>query len=152
MGLTIGLAILVMLALAGAFAVLLGWANVRWAVDVPLQLRQLTDAMPGANCGGCGYVGCADYAEAVFRGEAPAPVQVTGDLICKACSFDPSGPQIPVAVHRQTLLVQKPGCELRIRSDSGCCQTRYSAIAGHDHQRQDSLLFRRIAYLLAPTR
>jgi len=71
MGLTIGLAILVMLLLATAFAVLLGWANVRWKVDVPLQLRQLQDAMPGANCGGCGYVGCADYAEAVFKGEAP---------------------------------------------------------------------------------
>ncbi|HET6426816.1 MAG TPA: RnfABCDGE type electron transport complex subunit B [Phycisphaerae bacterium] len=69
--LTIGLAILVMLALGVCFAMLLGWANVAWKVDVPLQLRQLTDAMPGANCGGCGYIGCAEYAEAVFRGEAP---------------------------------------------------------------------------------
>jgi len=69
--LTIGLAILVMLALGVCFAMLLGWANVAWKVDVPLQLRQLTDALPGANCGGCGYVGCAEYAEAVFRGEVP---------------------------------------------------------------------------------
>jgi len=65
------LAILVMLGLAGAFALLLGWANARWTVEVPLQLRQLQDALPGANCGGCGYVGCNEYAEAVFRGEAP---------------------------------------------------------------------------------
>ncbi|KPK85853.1 MAG: electron transporter RnfB [Phycisphaerae bacterium SM23_33] len=71
MGLTIGLAIVVMLALAGVFALLLGWANARWQVEVPLQLRQLQDAMPGANCGGCGYVGCAEYAEAVFKGQAP---------------------------------------------------------------------------------
>lgn len=69
--LTIGLAILVMLALAACFAMLLGWANVAWKVKVPLQLRQLIDAMPGANCGGCEYVGCAEYAEAVFKGEAP---------------------------------------------------------------------------------
>jgi len=71
MALTILFAIAVMLALAGAFAILLGWANVRWKVDVPLQLRQLQDALPGVNCGGCGYVGCSEYAEAVFRGEAP---------------------------------------------------------------------------------
>ena len=103
MGLTIGLAILVMFALAGAFAVLLGWANVRWAVDVPLQLRQLTDAMPGANCGGCGYVGCADYAEAVFRGEAGpdlCPVGGTGVAARVAeimgMSLDESVPQRPI--------------------------------------------------------
>lgn len=67
---TIVLAVCVMGALAGAFALLLGWANARWQVQVPLQLRQLQDAMPGVNCGGCGYVGCNEYAEAVFRGEA----------------------------------------------------------------------------------
>ena len=68
--LTITLAIAVLLALALLFAVLLGAANQRWQVDVPLQLRQLQDAMPGANCGGCGFVGCGEYAEAIFRGKA----------------------------------------------------------------------------------
>ncbi|GAH55964.1 unnamed protein product, partial [marine sediment metagenome] len=70
MFITIILAVCVMLALGGAFAVLLGWANVRWHVHVPPQLQQLTDAMPGANCGGCGFVGCSEYAEAVFHGQA----------------------------------------------------------------------------------
>jgi len=68
---TIGLAVLVMLALAGAFAVLLGWANVRWKIEVPPQLGQLIDALPGVNCGACGFVGCAEYAEAVLAGAAP---------------------------------------------------------------------------------
>ena len=27
--------------------------------------------LPGANCGGCGYAGCANYADAVVAGEAP---------------------------------------------------------------------------------
>lgn len=67
---TIVLAVCVMTALAGAFAVVLGWANARWRVEVPLQLRQLQDALPGVNCGACGYVGCNEYAEAVFRGQA----------------------------------------------------------------------------------
>ncbi len=68
---TIILAVCVMLALAGVFAVLLGWANVRWHVDVPEKLQQLMSAMPGVNCGGCGFVGCNEYAEAVFHGQAP---------------------------------------------------------------------------------
>ncbi len=68
---TIILAVCVMLALAGVFAVLLGWANVRWHVHVPDQLQHLMDAMPGANCGGCGYIGCSEYAEAVFHEGAP---------------------------------------------------------------------------------
>ncbi len=71
MTLTILLAVAVMLALGVLFAVLLGWASLRWKVEVPLQLRQLMDALPGANCGACGYVGCGEYAEAVFRGQAP---------------------------------------------------------------------------------
>ena len=68
---TIILAVCVMLILAGIFAVLLGWANARWHVEVPAKLQQLIDVMPGANCGGCGYVGCEEYAEAIFHGQAP---------------------------------------------------------------------------------
>ena len=34
------------------------------------RLQQLGGAMPGYNCGACGYPGCAGYAEAVYKGEA----------------------------------------------------------------------------------
>ena len=32
---------------------------------------KILDILPGANCGGCGFAGCANYAEAVAAGEAP---------------------------------------------------------------------------------
>ena len=32
--------------------------------------EQLGDLMPGANCGGCGFAGCADYANAMAAGKA----------------------------------------------------------------------------------
>lgn len=81
---TILLAVCVMMGLAGAFAALLGWANARWRVEVPLQLRQLQDALPGVNCGGCGYVGCNEYAEAVFRGQAqPTLCPVGGAAVAR---------------------------------------------------------------------
>ncbi len=81
---TIILAVCVMLALAGVFAVLLGWANVRWHVHVPEQLQHLMDAMPGANCGGCGYIGCSEYAEAIFHeGAAPDKCSVGGAAVAE---------------------------------------------------------------------
>jgi len=29
------------------------------------RIEQITELLPGANCGGCGYAGCADYARAI---------------------------------------------------------------------------------------
>lgn len=46
------------------------------------RIAQVTEALAGANCGGCGYAGCADYAKAVVAGTAPcnlcAPVGAAG--------------------------------------------------------------------------
>ena len=38
--------------------------------------------LPGANCGGCGYAGCAAYAEAVLNGEAPIGACASGGNEC----------------------------------------------------------------------
>ena len=35
------------------------------AVEVDETAAAVTDALPGANCGACGYAGCADYASAL---------------------------------------------------------------------------------------
>lgn len=32
---------------------------------------KLLEILPGANCGGCGFAGCANYADAILVGEAP---------------------------------------------------------------------------------
>ena len=34
-------------------------------VPVDERVEQLTEALPGANCGGCGFAGCSDYANAI---------------------------------------------------------------------------------------
>ena len=34
-------------------------------------VEKISEALPGANCGGCGYSGCEGYAEAVAKGLAP---------------------------------------------------------------------------------
>jgi len=40
------------------------------AVEVDERAEAITELLPGANCGGCGYAGCAAYAAAVVAGEA----------------------------------------------------------------------------------
>ena len=42
-------------------------------VPVDERVEQIIEALPGSNCGACGYVGCADYAEALASGNDVPP-------------------------------------------------------------------------------
>lgn len=53
------------------FGVVLAVASRVFRVEEDPRLEQLTQALPGANCGGCGFAGCAAYAQAVLEGKAP---------------------------------------------------------------------------------
>ena len=66
-------------ALGVLFGILLAMASKIFAVKVDERIPQVQEALPGANCGGCGFSGCASLAEAIVNGEA-AP------NACKACS------------------------------------------------------------------
>ncbi|WP_372678086.1 RnfABCDGE type electron transport complex subunit B [Desulfosarcina sp.] len=61
----IGLSAATMLLMALVLSFVLGWANRAFHVEVDPRVDAVVDALPGANCGGCGYVGCGEYAEAV---------------------------------------------------------------------------------------
>ncbi|MBQ7335583.1 MAG: RnfABCDGE type electron transport complex subunit B [Clostridia bacterium] len=41
-----------------------------FAVKTDERVEQILELLPGANCGGCGYSGCAALAEAIVKGEA----------------------------------------------------------------------------------
>ncbi len=62
---TIGLSGGILLTMALLLTTILGWANRKFQVDVNPRVLTVIDTLPGANCGGCGYVGCGEYAEAV---------------------------------------------------------------------------------------
>ena len=49
----------------------LAYASRLFAIESDPRVSQVRDALPGANCGGCGYPGCDAFAEAVVSGEAP---------------------------------------------------------------------------------
>lgn len=60
-----------MLGLAAVMGVVLGWANKTFHVEVDPKVQAVSNALPQANCGGCGFVGCSEFAEAVVEGRAP---------------------------------------------------------------------------------
>lgn len=49
----------------------LAYASKRFYVEVDPRVEAVIGALPGANCGACGYPGCAGFAEAVVAGNAP---------------------------------------------------------------------------------
>ena len=50
------------------FGLVLAAASKVFYVEADPRLELLNECLPGANCGGCGYAGCAGYAEAVLEG------------------------------------------------------------------------------------
>ena len=53
------------------FGIILAVASKVFAVEKDPREEAITECLPGANCGGCGYPGCGGYANAVVKGLAP---------------------------------------------------------------------------------
>lgn len=68
--------------LAVAMAFVLGWANRAFHVEVDPKVEAILNALPGANCGGCGFVGCGEYAEAVAKGGTDVGLCAPGGAGC----------------------------------------------------------------------
>lgn len=64
----------------------LAFAAKRFAVETDPKIEAITEILPNANCGGCGFAGCAAYAEALVRDGvkttlcAPGGAKVTQDI------------------------------------------------------------------------
>ncbi len=64
-------AILVLGILGGIFGLILAVASIVFAVKTDPRLPEIVEALPGANCGGCGFAGCSDCASHILDGSAP---------------------------------------------------------------------------------
>ena len=62
------------------FGLLLAFASHVFAVKVDERVDKIISVLPGANCGSCGYAGCAAFADSVVKEEAP----VNGCTVGKA--------------------------------------------------------------------
>lgn len=63
-------AVLVLAVMGAVFGGVLAVASKVFAVKTDERLPKLVEALPGANCGGCGFAGCQAYAQAVIDGKA----------------------------------------------------------------------------------
>ena len=70
---------LTLLLIGVASSALLGVASRVFYIEEDPRIQAINEALPGSNCGGCGYAGCGGYAEAVFKFEnVPANLCVAG--------------------------------------------------------------------------
>lgn len=67
--------------IGATLGVIIGVVAKVFAVEIDERIEKVEELLPGANCGGCGFAGCAAFAKAVV-GEDAAPGQ------CPVCSAD----------------------------------------------------------------
>lgn len=62
----------------------LGVAAIKFHVDIDEKEVAVLEALPGNNCGGCGFPGCSGLAAAIAKGEAPVnQCPVGGEPVAK---------------------------------------------------------------------
>ncbi|PIE77229.1 MAG: electron transporter RnfB, partial [Clostridiales bacterium] len=62
----------------------LAYASQKFAVEIDPRAIEIREALPSANCGGCGYPGCDGFANAVAAGDAPVNGCPVGGAECAA--------------------------------------------------------------------
>ena len=67
---TVGIVLAVTAVLAIVFAVLIVTVSKLCAVKEDEKAKAVSEKLAGANCGGCGFAGCADFAKALSEGKA----------------------------------------------------------------------------------
>ena len=67
----VGISVLSMGGIGLVLAVVLFLSDRFLRVEVDPRVEKVNEVLPGANCGGCGAIGCQDFAEKVVNGEMP---------------------------------------------------------------------------------
>ena len=87
---------LVLAILGFVLAGLLGVISKKFEVETDPIVERVREALPGANCGACGYPGCDGCANAIAKGEAPVSACVIGgqsvtDSVASAMGVESAG-------------------------------------------------------------
>ena len=79
---TLAIASGTMLLMAIILSYILGWANEKFKVEIDPRIEAVLEILPSANCGGCGYLGCSDYAVAIVTDNDPVNKCTVGGEAC----------------------------------------------------------------------
>lgn len=82
-------AVIVLVITGFALGLIIGIVVKLFGAEVDPRLEEVEGLLPGANCGGCGFAGCADFARALVAGSAePALCPSTPDeVVRKICDL-----------------------------------------------------------------
>ena len=84
--------------------IFLGLADKKFGVEIDERQAAVEKALPGNNCGGCGFAGCAALAEAIAKGEAPVNACPVGgspvaDNIAGIMGLDAAGDGVKMSAY-----------------------------------------------------
>lgn len=93
-------AIVSMGAMGLLFGAMLGVADKVFAIEKDPKIDEILAVLPGANCGGCGFAGCAALAEAIASSTAPVdacPVgkKAVADMIARIMGIEAASEMKP---------------------------------------------------------
>lgn len=109
---TIMIPVLVLAAMGLLFAIMLGQISTKFHVEIDEVEASVRVALPGANCGACGYPGCDGCAKAIANGEAPVSACVIGGPNVTAAVASAMGVEATGGSDKQVAVVKCNGtCE-----------------------------------------
>ncbi|MFA7673884.1 MAG: RnfABCDGE type electron transport complex subunit B [Clostridia bacterium] len=99
-------AILVLGGIGLLFAIILAISGIFFEVKKDERVVMIREALPGANCGACGYAGCDAYAEAIASGNAKANLCIPGTNV----SAEKIGKILGIEVEKQKTRAMRVMC------------------------------------------
>lgn len=107
--------------ISAVLGLILAVASKIFDVKTDERIEKVTETLPGANCGGCGFAGCAALAEAIVKGEA----SITS---CGSCSAE------AIEKIAEILGQEKPDNHIRYRAQVMCSGTHELAVKKYVYQ------------------
>ena len=123
---TILVAVISMGAIGIFFAGFLAFASKKFAVEEDPRIEAIQKVLPGANCGGCGYAGCSNFAAALVAGEVEFNGCPAGgsEVSCKIAEI--------MGIENTEGLGEKQVAKVLCGGDSEKCSDKYRYIGVED--------------------
>ncbi len=119
------LPVIIVSVIAVLFGVLLVFLSKKLAVPTDERVEKIRKALPGANCGGCGYASCDSYAEAIvsdgaFVNACRVGGKAASDVIASVMGVDAGDQKAVKAFVRCTGCAESPEKLLDYRGMKSC--------------------------------
>lgn len=93
------------------FGALLTILSKVFAVKSDPRTENISESLPGANCGGCGFAGCADYADAIVTKGAPMNLCAPGGNAAASAIGKIMGAEVSASDRKTPVIHCNGNCE-----------------------------------------